>query len=320
MTKNFETIRRRFRPYFSYTAVKDYIISLYIKSIPSSEIKELPKRLMYYVGTAVQLTTFVIFAYFFYTGYIRGVNAKYLSLESNNGICNEVSKAANGEFMADMNGNWQGSSNFSYATALYQMIITNFYTSYVEYENIVGVQLLDAINVMAGKGVLQNLAYNLLAWMSWNVYYSDGVAVQAFHMTGDPNIVFNRQYQRGSVGNYFHDCNATSISNFDSATSKMSLTFNYAEFVANPNCKGIMDPTALGYNPTYDGETFSLTYDVRSLSTAAAINAGITSLYNIIEIPYLSSYSVYNNETYLLSKYYDERCVVYTMRCYISYL
>ena len=307
MVKRFEHIRSTFRPYFSYTAVKKYAISLYIKSIPSSEIKELPKRLMYFVGTAVQLTTFAIFLYFFYTGYMRGVKAKFLSLESNNGICTAVSKAANGDFMADFYGNWQGSANFSYVGALYQMIITNFYTSYANYENVVGVQLLDAIEEMASKGMVQNLAYNLLAWMSWNVYYSDGVAVQAFHMTGDPNIVFNRQYQRGGLGNYFHDCNATSVSDFDPATSIMSITYNYDEFMSNPACATVINPTAMGYNPAYDGEAFTLSYDVRSLSTAAAINAGITSLYNIIQVPYLSSFPVFDNVTYMLSEYYDER-------------
>jgi len=266
--------KEEYKDVFTRTSFFEYCHEEFIKSLPSTEIKELPSFYMYSVGFVVHATTFGFFLYFFITSFSAAISEKFLALSGSSGHCNDVLSSPSATLLADYNGYWEGEALFSYSESLYNFQMNNWATNLSNYQYVMGVMLGEnSLQVVGELAVNYNLASNLLTWMSYSgIVISENSEKQKFTMNGDPTVIFDRKHQRGSIGNYFGDCNAESSTTFNSGTSMMSITYNYAEFTNNPNCSGTVNLADMGYNPAFDGEYFSLSYDVRSLASAVAVN------------------------------------------------
>lgn len=127
-------------------------------------------------------------------------------------------------------------------------------------------------------------------------------------MNGNPLVVFNRYYLRGTVGNMYSDCNASSTVTFDSSNGHMTLSYNYDEFFANDRCNSVISADMVGYSEVNNGNTMSIAFDVRTVSTALAVNMGALSIYQLQQLNFGDTmYFSYKNVNYTLGQYYDPR-------------
>ena len=114
---------------FTYRSMKTFFSRLFVKSITSHEIRSLPTSFMFCIGGIVHVLTLAMLITLFIGSYDSLVSNKILSLQSDAGVCNVVPVAVNGMWLGDQGGNWQGTRDFNYATAMYQFEVNNMYTN-----------------------------------------------------------------------------------------------------------------------------------------------------------------------------------------------
>jgi hypothetical protein len=84
--------------------------------------------------------------------------------------------------MATKFGKWEGSSGFTYANGSYVMSMTSYPTSKKDFQD--NMDLIYQDMVLVGQYMrTQDLAVNLLFWMSW-VEVATANAAQRFSLTG----------------------------------------------------------------------------------------------------------------------------------------
>lgn len=284
--------------------IKNWAITTFERSLPAAVIQELPSRQMYFIGFTIHFLTLCGFIAFFFSTYLADRRNTYLSPSSTSGDCWNVSKPLSGTFLADDHGRWEGASTFSYSIASYSLNFNNLGVDADVYYDLMQ-SLYDQLTFLGEIAKTQNLAGNLLLWMTFTSYYRDDVNVQSAAMTGDPLTVFNRMYQHGSIGNKHADCNANSLIQFDSANGYFYLSYLYSEFVSNPNCSTTLDPYAIGYNPEFDNHAFTISFDIHSVNMALAINTRVQQNGDIVMED--DSSVVYNGTEYKFVKVYDAR-------------
>eukprot|EP01034_Spumella_vulgaris_P047560 gene47560-biopygen38416 len=108
----------------------------------------------------------------------------------------------------------------------------------------------------------QALDDNLLLWMSI-VLVKNTSNARRFNMVGDPLVVFDREHTDGVV--------------------RMSMSFNHADFIAEPKCMHAMNPVLFGYNTLTKPKDFTFSYDIRTLITGLAVNREFVALDELIE-------------------------------------
>ena len=272
---------------------------------------------MYIFGWGLFLGLFGLFATFFYQGYMDSVTQKFLTLQASAGICNQVLKPLTGSFYGDSNGNWEGSADFSYVNVLYKFTLQNMKATPDWFRD--GISCLEINpdgyvpmeyvmkNVYGQLATTQNLAQNLLVWFTLSIYSNVGGSIQIFEMAGHPHDVYSQQMHSGGVGDYHSDCTAPSLTNFDQGSSKLTLRYNYNEFINNNNCSRLFDPILFGYSSLYHGNEFSIQFDVRSLVVAAGINIRLSVFENLIAVPGYAQVFDDLGKTMYIDKYYDAR-------------
>mmetsp|Transcript_24483 Transcript_24483/g.40804 ORF Transcript_24483/g.40804 Transcript_24483/m.40804 type:complete len:279 (-) Transcript_24483:2-838(-) len=152
--------------------------------------------------------------------------------------------------------------------------------------------------------ISQNLAGNLLYWMTW-VAVQPGNIAQRFYMTGSPLAVFERQHTVGMLSNYLADCNATSVGSFDPSTGILSVTYNINEFNSNPTCNTTSNPALFGHTEYTHSDEFVVAVDVMSLVTTVAVNLGITFINDLQ--PFSYGTLTFEDITYQTVSYVDPR-------------
>lgn len=192
---------------------------------------------MFSFGFIAYLAAIGVFTYFTYTSYQDAISSAYISLQDGSGgTCNSVPIAVSGSYLADEYGNWVGSPDFQYSSALYSISLSNFeVNTFEQYKDMMGSfrgalegtnfffllfyfvsMFLTSVGVcMIEVGTItskQTLAYNLIYWTSFLHYYSVqfpstqnfstiGLGqLQYVQMTGDPTEVFELEYQQCSLG------------------------------------------------------------------------------------------------------------------------
>eukprot|EP01034_Spumella_vulgaris_P025696 gene25696-biopygen22179 len=130
----------------------------------------------------------------------------------------------------------------------------------------------------------QDLGGNLLYWMSLVFVNATKSNAQRFTLIGSPLTIFDREYTEGAVSSVMGNCNVTSTSSFEPSSGIMSLSFNYAEYIAEPKCVNAMDPALFGYNLLTRPALFTISYDIRTLVTGLAVNRGVVRLDQMEEI------------------------------------
>ncbi len=276
---------------------------------------------MYTFGTFAYITAIAIFVYFTVINYENSVNQAFISIDFSSGTCNSVPIAVSGTFLADDKGNWVGTPDFVYSSAIYSLSLNNFQVqSQQQY-----VDMMDTFNDtlynISTISKNQDLTSNLIIWMAFQRYYSvndpnnilgytkaGSGQLQSLQMTGLPTQVFNLNYEQGTIGSARGYCNiATSGTYFDQANAELFITYPHDSYAKSTICEAASPATSLGYVQTFDENVFSIKVDVRSFVTAVAVNLKLLALDNLA----ISNTKIQNfttaNTTFELGQYYDIR-------------
>jgi len=298
---------------FNIQDMKNAFHKLFVKSIPSDSVRSFPLWYMYIFGWCLNIFMVSFFVYFFYQGYMDSVTQKFLSLQSSAGICERVLKPANGEYLGDYNGYWEGDEDFSYVDGMYRLTFQNYLATPEYFANSMVGEGSDTLeSFMKAFGALattQNLAQNLLLWFSLSLQGNVGGAIQIFRMAGDPSATYNQMVHSGGIGDYHCDCNAPSVSAFDPGSNKLSITYEYDVFMNNTNCSSLIDPVGtFGYSPSRHGNDFKIAFDVRSLVIAAGVNIRLSLYENLVAVPgYDVVFDHVDGSVVYLDMFYDPR-------------
>lgn len=274
-------------------------------AIPEA-VQDMPPRGMYFVGISSIVTATLLFLIIVWATYGSNINTIYLSPNENSGICESVARPISGVYLADVNGSWNSNIYYDSSLAIYQFRFQELRANASFWKEMIG-NLSISIDLVAAKMKIQPLDINLLWWLVWEGNFAVQGTTQYFGFYSDPTVVFNRQYVHGVISNVVSDCNATSSSKYDVGSYYLSLTYSFSEFMSNPRCTSVMNPYTMGYDPVYDGDEFTLSYDVRSLVTALAINGKILGFGAMRPLVGSIFSFIYNNVSYLSGQFQNSR-------------
>jgi hypothetical protein len=273
---------------------------------------------LYYCGVVAYAVMITYFAYFTYSSYEAAINQQYISLTDSGGYCSTVSISVSGSYLGDSGGNWQGSPDFVYAFGKYELSLSNFegtelqYTTMMNFFNQVLVDL-------GNQGQNESLPFNLARWSSFIRYYavqdptltnfsSIGYGqLQYIQLAGSPETIFNLEFQQIVFGSASGYCGVTGYTQFDFANARAYTGLNYTNFALSPTCLACGIPNSLGYSSVLDDSIFMVDMDVRSFMTAFSVNTGILNINSL----YRTGSQIYNfefdNVSYVAGQYYDIR-------------
>ena len=136
-----------------------------LKVIPVEDLRDLPTTYAYSLLAVSILGLIAAFATLLVSQYQNNINAVFLSLDSNAGKCEPVSRPVDGTYLADTNGNWEGSINFDYARAIYAVTFNNVNGSPEDIKELL-VSGFEAFRGIGKTAQNQTLAKNMIFWMS----------------------------------------------------------------------------------------------------------------------------------------------------------
>lgn len=266
-------------------------------NIPVDCVREMPKRMMYPFALALQVTVVAIFIWlvqqgemdhlifpflhhndhhFQPKGYVQGLQPFISSVSEGSGMtCQPVSAPLTGTFTATSLGQWQGASNFSYNNAIYSFTFDNFTTTNAEFKQ----RMLELQNTeLRLLGLIanqQNLAMNLLIWMSYSHTFTWSGNSQTFSFTGTPSMVFKAMYIVPYITNSDSPkaCPYIPGAFFTHSVAEVNIVMDYAYISRHKNCV-----TNFTYPQGPNLANFVIKVDMRSLVTSLAVNIGYLSL------------------------------------------
>ena len=130
---------------------------------------------------------------------------------------------------------------------------------------------------------------NLIAWSSFTAQNTDRGFLQ-FYASAQASIIFDKPVLNkgfASAVSQSHLCTSAISTSYSPATAYLDVTVALCDkgHCGNP-CPGILAPQAMGYNPLTSLEnSMDIKIDMQSVSTALAINMGMTQLNHLVQIP-----------------------------------
>mmetsp|Transcript_23089 Transcript_23089/g.33818 ORF Transcript_23089/g.33818 Transcript_23089/m.33818 type:complete len:840 (-) Transcript_23089:259-2778(-) len=259
------------------------INEMFIENIPLESIKELQPQFMYIFGAVSYILSLGCFIYFCYSGYSEARTKSYIALNNDDGECTTVPKAVSGQWLASYDGLYTGDVDFQYPLAVYMLEFEDFSKNSHEYKNIMD-EYKAELKKIGELALTQNLADNILYWVSWQVLDREEGEVRRFQMNADPRSVFDNEYIFGQMATVNAECYvSTSTSTFDSANAVMTNRYSYNDFMATENCS-VINPEMFGYSERFHGDDFTVSLDVNTAITAIAVNKGILNATHLEEI------------------------------------
>ena len=226
---------------------------------------------MYIFGALAYVLSLACFLWFINTGYREMMEKAYMSLDTpSDSICVATPKTVDATYYADFTGRWNGEDGFQYSNSLYQLNLNKFKQTVKEYRSMMR-YVGDALDNLGAHAFNFDLAENMVYWMAWEVYLPEADSVNTFHMTGSPQVIFDREHIFGLYASVTGECLATRESSYDKANAMLYLDYNIADFAMDPICNASVMPLRMGYDPMYDFQTFSVGVDVRSFIIAFAV-------------------------------------------------
>lgn len=263
-----ELVDLTFREWLSAKADK-----VFTDNIPIASIKDMGGTYMYIGGALAYCFFFACFMYFAWTGYVQARGARVISLEDDpdNGDCENVFRNINGQWLASSDGLFSGDINFRYPEAKYSLEFQNFQGTLEKYKSVMD-NYQNQLEVLGAAALTQDLADNILTWITWQILEREDGEVRRFQMIADATSVFNNQYIFGQISTVENECYVpTSSSSFDTANGVLQNVYSYSDFKSNPNCSTI-NPTLFGYDERFHGDTFTVGLDVAAAVTALAVS------------------------------------------------
>jgi hypothetical protein len=303
------------------------ILDMIYGAVPVESLKDIPNIFTYLiVGFVTGLIT-SIFLFSVISSYKTLRNEQFLSLSDQAGSCSSISKVVDLQFMADINGNWEGQIDFEYRSAIYAGTLNNFNGNEVAFNQLLQ-DLFRQIDRIAEQSSRLDLAENLMIWMASSIRTSSNNQVQTLHFTGDPKIVFNSQYVHSVLSHENGNCDVPPLVSYDRSVGVFTISYPIEEYLASPTCMNIVNPYHFGY--IGHGPTFTFRIDMQSAITAIGINTGVIAFNELEIVPqtessFMSHGVLYHSQYYFYPRYPGMtplQCVNGTadrMICAISY-
>jgi hypothetical protein len=273
-------------------------------TLPIESLKDIPNLITFLiVGIAYGI---ILFAFLFSIvyGYKILRHEKFLSLSNNAGSCSSVSKVVDSQFMADMNGNWEGNVDFEYLSAIYAGQLNNFNDNEIAFEELLQ-KAFDVIDEIGKQSLSLDLAENLVIWMAASIRVFSDNQVQTLQFTGDPKIVFNAQYIHSVLSNEQGKCDVAPTASYDRSVGVFTISYPIDKYLASPACMSIVDPYHFGY--TGFGPEFTIRIDMQSAVTAIGVNTGIVQLSDLELVPNTQSSFISHGIFYFAHYYFYPR-------------
>jgi hypothetical protein len=243
---------------------------MFVENIPLQSIKELQPNYMYFFGFLSYILMTGCFLYFCQQGYLNSRRKEYVAVDQTEGDCEDIPRSVSGAWLASQSGLYEGDVDFSYPEAMYMLEFTSLSKTKEEYRILMD-EYEDQLNILAAKSLENDLADNILLWITWQVFKKEKSGMTRFQMNADPRSVFDNQFIFGQMSTVEAECYvSTSISSFDRANGLLSNVYSHTDFMANPNCSSI-DPEWFGYDERFFGDEFIVEMDVSTAITAIGV-------------------------------------------------
>jgi hypothetical protein len=289
--------------------LRENLDMVFTNALPSEEVRDMPPRFKYGVGTVMLLGLVGIFASLFITSLTAQLQQTFLApmtgtVASSN--CESIEIQNTGQFLATRSGLWEGAPNFQYSKAAYAFTINNFGISPKSFQDLM-TKLYYSLAELKTYMPQHDLADNLLCWTSLTRLPDMSNAAQRFTPMGNPVNIFSRQHITAKFSSKFGVCNSTSSASIDVANGVLKMQFPIVEFMNNDICRETLNPKWLGYLPGVNDQGLEVKVDVRSLVTAAAINLKLAEFNSLTEIEDFRSPFNFKGVVYNVSRYIDPK-------------
>jgi hypothetical protein len=210
-----------------------------------------------------------------------------------------------GQFQLSKDGYWEGSNQFSYNKATYELTVTAYTATSESFRNDMSA-IYSGLQSFGTADQRFGLEGNLLFWMSL-VFVNQTANAKRLTLTGTPLVILDREHIDAAVSSIAGNCNVSNIASFDKATGILSASWVYKDFAAEPKCMKALDPGHLGYNLLTKPKLFTLSFDIRSIITGIAVNLRIMTVDQLVEITDYRLAYMNNGRRILARWFYDPR-------------
>jgi hypothetical protein len=240
-------------------------------------------------------------------GYSTSRSSPFVSLQDGRG-CSSVAKSFSGQYLASIDGYWEGQNGFSYNLALYQFSFNNLQSTETNFYELI-TSITGILGVESQQTKEQNLAQNIILLQAESLRVVKGSSVQALQYTPVPGYV----YQRATITVGFSSaqegvCPYSTQGYFQSNNAMLSTTVKNSSFVQY--CGSSTSLEVLGFNPLLDNTELQLFMDFNTIVSIIAINTNVLNIsdYELIhltsELATNSAFS-YNGVNYVANQYYN---------------
>lgn len=253
-------------------------------AIPSDDAKAYHPHYFFPLSIAILFAILGVFLGLFIPTITNELNNRFLSpAVSADKYCDMVSISNSGVFLATKSGDWQGSDNFRFSETTYAFSMTNLMYTKEEYaESMAGI--FATLQEVGRISANYDLGTALTFWMSF-VLLPPGTQSQRFYLHADPAVIFKREKVTASIGSINGTCVPSStLATYQAGFGLLTMSMDFAEMQADPVCVSAITPSYFGYIPEVDRGLFQVSLDVRSLVTSLAVNVGIITLDDIVEV------------------------------------
>ena len=152
-------------------------------------------------GLFLRFASVFVYAWFIAQTYISESNVTFISLDITAGNCVTVPVAITNSYTMDVNGYWNGNLDYNPTLGMYKIDFNNFLHSNEEYTLFMQNAKYNFETYISAKAPSQDLATNLLYWMTYSYFVDDGLYSHRWKTSGDPKVVLDRTSYLGSLGN-----------------------------------------------------------------------------------------------------------------------
>lgn len=293
------------------------IKKVFVDQLPSEYLQNLPTPYVFYMGFYAYASMLGIFIFIFYLSFLSANTLRFLSVTNNEKYCDSVHKSITQNFLFDDSGEWEGTLDFKYASAVYSMTLQNFSGSSEDFFNLATSGFV-YINKYSSLAKSQNLAMNLIMWTTFQGIAEYGGNEHIIRIEGSTKTLFNRKYLVSSISNKHGTCLLPSDSTFDRSNAVLTIQYSYSQFMLpSSQCSSILNPSHVGYDADINGDYFRIKIDINTYATALSVNNRLIHAEDLQLIPRSTFDQDFDGSTIQLSLYnYDRFPNMDPLTCY----
>ncbi len=267
-----------------------------------------------------------LYSYYLYVNFNSYYNNPLVSLSYNAERCDTVPIVVRDTFLADANGNWEGSNNFSYADASYSFTFSNFeIKDKSEYKRMMATYYA-SMSELSPIAKQQDLAMNMALWNSYLRFYSLSApwktnftdigkgTLQNFRFSATPSVTYSRAsygFVLGSSPTVSNsavsvNCNTSYSMSYEKASGVYRVSYPMSSLEANEACWNSL-PAILTSSTLRNSFLLNMELDVNSFSTAVAVNMGFEGLDQLIPVTAEADVIEFEGSTHIGQQFVDIR-------------